>query len=513
MLGGLVVKRFLFMSRSDALIVGSTLIWFIFLATTPNLRVGDGSEYIAMFLAITQEHVPWMDSGSWNTYSNLVASGKIPYLVDSAALMQAFPELSAIPGQWDFNHFWFYSACAAAVSFFLSILGLGTSPIYGFLGLHFVLTVMLLVSANRKFGILGLASALLLIFASPLMWFTNKIHTEYFTVSLVGLAVISILSNEFMKATIFLAIASTQNPSFAIVAATVVLLSVSNSPSLFRSLRFYVHIFIIAIIAALHPTYYYLRYGAFTPQSLAGGLELGSNLDSIFVWIMDPDIGLLFNWPILTLILSLFTYFLLKSKKSQFQETFRVTPRLYSLFLISFVVISLFAQSSTTNLNSGATPGIARYALWYIFLFFPIAILALKEIFTMNSSKIYGASAAVFLPLLLISFVDNNPLKNESYTNPSAPSLFIQTFLSPIYSPPAEIFAERFSGMGESIWMSEFTGVIGPDCNKVLIIKASDVQNLSNRFGCSNSLEAQEELEASSRGITALLPKYYSIKP
>jgi len=43
-----------------------------------------------------------------------------------------------------------------------------------------------------------------------------------------------------------------------------------------------------------------------------------------------------------------------------------------AVFVVSYLAISLFAQSSTQNLNSAATPGLSRYGLWYIALFFPL---------------------------------------------------------------------------------------------------------------------------------------------
>jgi hypothetical protein len=78
--------------------------------------------------------------------------------------------------------------------------------------------------------------------------------------------------------------------------------------------------------------------------------------------------------------------------------------------------------------------------------------------------------SVVLLGLGVLSIQQNNPVKPEEYEIPSPLSESIQTRAPNLYSPPAEVFAERFSGYGESIERFRPRGVLGPDCRKLLLM-------------------------------------------
>jgi hypothetical protein len=83
------------------------------------------------------------------------------------------------------------------------------------------------------------------------------------------------------------------------------------------------------------------------------------------------------------------------------------------------------------------------------------------------------------LPVLLIGVVSiskNNPKGSESYSSPTWLSNAIQTKLSSFYTPPAEVFAERYSGYGEGINSFNPLGVLGPDCRKLLVYPGQNRQ-------------------------------------
>jgi hypothetical protein len=82
---------------------------------------------------------------------------------------------------------------------------------------------------------------------------------------------------------------------------------------------------------------------------LAGGASLGSNLSTFYIWILDPDLGLLPNWPIG--VLFILTAALLT--KWGRDSTGEGGDKPFYLFLTAFFVINFYAHSSTLNLNSG----------------------------------------------------------------------------------------------------------------------------------------------------------------
>ncbi|WP_217619259.1 hypothetical protein, partial [Achromobacter sp. GbtcB20] len=169
-----------------------------------------------------------------------------------------------------------------------------------------------------------------------------------------------VMVERYLAAALFIALASTQNPSFALVACIPLFYRVVLQRERRYSL-FEVAMAVAVVVAVLaHPVYYFARYGVVTPQLLAGGAALGGNIWTFYVWIVDPDLGLLPNWPLgLLVLLAALVAYLRKPVSLAGPGTWRVTA-----FVLACCAINFFAHSSTTNLNSGATPGLARYALW-----------------------------------------------------------------------------------------------------------------------------------------------------
>ena len=96
----------------------SICVFIPFLFTRP-VRVGDGSEYYAMAVALSETHHPYMTEPGWTYYDQLYRSNAIPGITGSAELRAFAPELTLNGGQ-DFPHFWFSrrsTGCGALLSF------------------------------------------------------------------------------------------------------------------------------------------------------------------------------------------------------------------------------------------------------------------------------------------------------------------------------------------------------------------------------------------------------------
>ena len=468
---------------------------FLFLATQQSFRVGDGSEYVAMYYSFATDFQPWSSLASFAAYDNYLASGEILGLVDSSTLKTAFPPLASIVGQWDFNHFWLYSLLAYLCQITFT-LGMGTSSAKsGFLILHLLLTCWLMIESYKKFSFKGLAASILLVLSSPILWFTFAIHTEYFTFALTTVAFIYILSGERLKASLCLAIASTQNPSFLVISLAALIYDLISRRKRNWLPKDWILICFVIGIGLLHPSYYLIRYGAATPQSLAGGLSFGGNIKYVYIWFLDPDLGLFPNWPLSFAVLILLAL-LWKYGRNSF-DSWPVLPGTrfeINSYILIYLAVSIVAQSGTTNLNSGATPGVARYALWYICLFFP-AILFFTTRLSNSKKQSKILVAPIISVFLLLNIVSNHPFKNEDYSRPSAIGLYFQRYFSRLYSPPPEVFAERYSGFGEAIWTSQASAVLGPDCRRVLILKDNGDFHLANNFECKVSIFQFSKIE------------------
>ena len=92
----------------------ATTMFVLALAAGRPVRVGDGSEYYALFLAWRAGGRPFMTDAAWAAYEALYAGRSVDGLVAPHDLVRAFPAL--VQGATaDFNHFWFYSGAAAAL--------------------------------------------------------------------------------------------------------------------------------------------------------------------------------------------------------------------------------------------------------------------------------------------------------------------------------------------------------------------------------------------------------------
>lgn len=448
----------------------STYLWitlaiflgFIALGRLPPQRVGDGMEYYAMFLAWQDTLRPWMSAPSFEGYQQLFLSNHILGMLPAQWLADSFPSLR-LGNTADFNHFWFYSFLAFVVAKLTHIVGFNLSPHGGFLALHFLLVDATALVAYHLYGKRGLVVVILMTLFSPMLWFSDKVHTELFSYCVTLMGIMFVFSRRYLLGAFCIALAATQNPSFALIAFI---------PFVYRfvlqwGVRFTVWEVCLVVGTAFavlaHPIYYFLRFGVLTPQLLAGGASLGGNLSTFYIWIFDPDLGLLPNWPLGVFLIAV----ALLLKKFAKEAIASHCDKAFYVFLLIFFLVNFYAHASTTNLNSGATPGLARYSLWYLPAFFPIVYYVVR-CFPEQRAFAYPMTLVTLL-IGCASVANNNPKGHESYSSPSWLSNAIQTNLPSLYTPPSEVFVERFSGVGEAINSINALGVLGPDCHKLMI--------------------------------------------
>ncbi|AUT60261.1 hypothetical protein [Paraburkholderia terrae] len=445
-------------------------------------RVGDGTEYYGLYFAWLIDHRPFMTPDSWQALAELVQSGSIREIVPTPQLAAMFPALH-LGATTDFNHFWMYSLLAAAISGVLTHCGIAVGAHTAFLLLHAILLGLVTAFAWHVDGRRGLLTFVLLTILSPMVWYVDKVHTEFFTYCLCSAAVISLCDRRYFLSSLCLALASTQNISFAGVALAPLILAYVEQFSASRfKLSQVLMIFATGALVFLHPLYYFFRYGKIDPQFVAGGATVGGNLKNFYVWLLDLDIGLLPNWPLGLLLVVLVILIVMVRKPDtaaqQPDQDVRLSRRDYLLFCSWFLFVSLYAQSSTDKLNSGATPGLARYATWYIPLFYPALRLTLNSVAEIKRRAAHVTAVAfvvlAFCVCAAFTLTYQRPQLSEAgYITPSPASLFVQSRWPFAYNPPPEIFAKRYSGIGEAPELRSALAIVGPDCKKVLISNGS----------------------------------------
>lgn len=458
-------------------IAAGLLVVFVALALGPKIRVGDGGEYYGLFYAWDVTHRPWMSAPAYQAYDALFKSNAIEGMVSVDMLANMFPSLR-IGGTSDFNHFWFYSFLAFLCAKLVGVIGVHLSAHQSFLALHFLLANLTFGVAYRYHGWRGALAVGLMLFASPAVWFTNKVHTEWMTMCVVLAAVATLTARRYVASALLIALAATQNPSFALVCCIPLFYRVVLERARPYTLGEMIMMVATVIAVLMHPVYYFSRYGVPTPQLLAGGAVLGRDLGKAYVWIFDPDLGLLPNWPLgLLVLLTAAGMFALNRSRSAVKF-----DRLWWGFLLVYLAINLYAHSSTTNLNAGGTPGLARYALWYLPLGFPVFLWVIGRIEFRTKTSYAATATAAFL--LVTSVVVNSPRKAECYWKPSITSKFLQAELPNVYDPPDEVFLERYSGVGEGVHALKLLAVFGPDCRKAIITPLAEHQGALAPSNC-----------------------------
>lgn len=438
----------------------------------PAIRVGDGSEYYAMFQTWFVSHFPWMTQAAYDAYGQLALSGNIRNMVSQEYLENIYPELH-LGITSDFNHFWFYSFLAAIFSKVFSLLNVNLTVHSAFLIVHSVLLSIVLSIAYIFFQKKGIVAVIILTFASPILWYFNKVHTEFFTHCTVLSAIILVYARYYMSGAFFLALASTQNISFAVLAFILFMYRIIQWHKAYS--LYEVCITIATVITVLiHPIYYLSRFGVPTPQIFAGGAKIGSNFSYWYVWLFDPDLGLLTHWPLGLIIL--FTAFLLYFKSKKIITYFSVDYHIV-FFIVFYIIFNLFVQSSTTNLNSAACRSVQRYALWYIPLFFP-AMYYIS--YNLAGTKILRTLFwGLFSIVTLVNSIYFSPHYDEDFLSSTRLSRLIQKYFSHYYNPPWQVFMARY----HNSVVDSLCCIIGPDHRKILIFPNQTNQSIVDTGG------------------------------
>ncbi len=426
----------------------------------PVVRSGDSLEYVAMLVSWAEYGRPYVTSDSVETMEKRL--GQTPGPGENAffnGLKERFPSLLKNGTQMDLPHFWLYSLAAAFFYYPLRILSLN-------IGLAFMLLHLLIVAAGflivrRALGKSAALCLLLSVFFSPLIWSVNKVHAELFTVILACVGTALLAAEDWAGSALSFALASTQNPPFAILAGLAFLLGFNrrNWQVVKGRWPFWVTAF---VLAAAQPAYYLLRLGILNPVVSTGAAKMDRDVFSLrkmFSFIVDPDIGLFANWPVALLLLLLFA-FQVARKKAGFRSATWV-------FLASSLPVLLWSQSRSLNLNHGGTYLISRYALWYLYIFFLILWqLGLSwQTSSAAARRAWFAAGALAGSFALIQFW---PARPEEYLRPTPVSQWLYSRWPGAYDPMPEIFTERYRRIEENL-PEDVWAVSNPTGNKILV--------------------------------------------
>ena len=413
-----------------ALVAAVLALLLTFAARSTPRHVGDSAEYVAMSLNLSKFSRPSLTSAD-------LAEARLRFPGAAGELLTR-PELRASDGRQDLTHFWFYSLLAAP--FVRVATAIGADPLAGFAALNILLVLCLTMLLSKRVP----PPAVVLVVASPIVWWIDKAHPEVFTFSLLAAALLLMRSSPWWSIVAFGA-AATQNPPVAVAMAMTFVFALYQHG--WRDRRVWTAAITGALLAGLHPAYYYLRLGTWSGLADAIDWHWPSLLEFMSV-AFDPNLGVFVNAPFLTAAIVVAVVAALRRPERRALDLAAATMALISvLFLLSF--------TQTPNVNSGGTPGLSRYGLWLI----PFAVPIVGWIRPSTRwLRLLVAASAVWCAWV---FAPGLP---ERYLEPSTFASYLWQRWPAVDDPLAEVFAERVAG-------HELASppVATPGCEKVLL--------------------------------------------
>jgi hypothetical protein len=383
----------------------------------------------------------------------LVAGSTIREVGDGNEYFDMMQDLAAFERPSRYAHFWFYPALA--VPFLPLVQVMSLDPFAAFVPVN-----VLLIGAAFWIASAVLApTALLLLFASPIVWWTDKAHSEVFTFSLLTIALVAMRPSEGGRrlhpgwAVLCLAAAGAQNPPFLVLAPVAAALLVAMKVVSARERRFLRFCAVSLVLSILHPAYSYWRQGRATGLSVATHGQI-PNIDEVLAVVRDSNIGLIANAPFLAVsVVLVIALCAIRSRRGLIAPDVLCALAAAGLFLVSF--------SLTNNYNHGATPSMSRYALWLI----PLAVPFLRQVREIAPpAAISWPLSALAIGSCLWSLAMFHPERSES-----RPVTWLANWLwtnhPSLDRPLPEVFVERLRGADREWWLPVPT--LG--CTKILL--------------------------------------------
>ena len=428
------------MDRPRALL-GALVFGLALVAGSPQRVVGDGGEYLMMAANFANGHRPSIGRQALPVLQEQLAR------FDPALATWNIEASSVLgrDGRRDFLHFWFYPLLVAPAAWLADLIG--AAPTYPFALVNLALLGLALWVALPRVG----PWTALLMFASPIVWWVDKAHTEAFTFSLLTIAFVTWRDRPWW-AIVAAAAASTQNPPIGVLAVGMGLAAIVADPARLRDRRFIAGSVAGAVLASLHPLYTYTRHGVLSLllSATREGLPTPAELLAVPV---DLQMGLLPNFPAfgVAVVMAIIGLAVARPRRLwTFESGLAATAAL--------VLLYSFAQ--TANVHHGATPSLSRYGLWLIPVAIPLLAAAHEDLGRRWQATLRGLAVTSALVCL---FVFNPRIDQYRY----APTLWADIVWShhPGWNNP---LPEIFAGVNlqhETPW----TPVATPGCEKVLL--------------------------------------------
>jgi hypothetical protein len=188
-----------------------------------------------------------------------------------------------------------------------------------------------------------------------------------------------------------------------------------------------------------------------TPLTAAADVRVLSAREFVTV-LIDPNVGLLPQVPLYAAAVLAGAVLLLAREPRRLASPGIAAAACSALWLA-------FVAASATNVNHGGTPGMSRYATWFI----PIAIPLFQQLDRVLGRRVIWVAAPALASAALGIWMFN-PARAEAADRPTRLASYLWTRHPAFDNPLPEIFAERMRGLDEN-WLPVATA----GCEKVLL--------------------------------------------
>jgi len=345
-----------------------------------------------------------------------------------------------LPGAGESRHFVFYSALA------VPLIAIGFSATAAFAVLNGLLLAGALCIAASRLHWTWCA----LVFAGPILWWLDKPLTEPFTFAMYAIA-FALFDSAPWWSLVAAGVAATQNPGNGALIGILALAAGAGRLSLLRDRRFWAGLLAGVAFAALHPAYYVARLGTPTRLASAGDVHW-LTLQEYTAVLVDPNIGLLPQVPVYAAAVL----------AGALLVAFRAPRGLLRPPVVAAAASAAwlaFVAATATNVNHSGTPGLSRYATWFI----PLAIPLFQELDRVLGRRVawMALPAVVSAALGVWAF---HPARAEAAGRPTRLASWLWTRHPSLDNPLPEVFAERLRGLDEN-WLPVATA----GCEKILL--------------------------------------------
>ena len=411
------------------LVIWSVFVFGMFAFVMPPQRYGDGHEYIYMSESFIQHNTPAVyDTDIQISQTKMLNQNNIKDIKQLPKARNGF--LVSQDGNMYSYHFWLYPLVVSPVQSVLKAFHSNELRAFGITNALFYIAMLWVIFCfapqKNRYLLLGLMAF------SPLIPYIIWPHTEVFSATLVTMALVFYLRDNYKLAILLSGLASCQNPPIAVFSVWVGCKYLYKLYKQYKeNKKFDLRDFIITGLCALpilfSPIFYYIKFGTLNLIKHVGCADFSLiSFHRFLSYFFDLNQGAILYSGILLFVFIYYIFINLKKKDFKHFE------------LVVSTLLFVLLCMSTTNWFCGMS-SVLRYFVWAypVFVFYVVL-------------NINGPKQNILVTLLLVNMIIICSINSWFTGHADAPAhnLLARRTLSQfpaLYNPEHEVFYYRTS--------------------------------------------------------------------